>query len=75
MAEEGAQVSAGTGYPIGFYEPTKTIWDMVTRQTASEGVQGSEDVVDRYTATHLCTLAGARLDGDGEHGARFSQGI
>jgi predicted amidohydrolase YtcJ len=62
--DAGAQVSAGTDYPIGFYEPTKTIWGMVTRQTARVGVQGPEYVVDRYTAIHLCTLAGAQLHGD-----------
>jgi len=47
---------------------------MVTRQTADEGLQGSEYVVDRYTATHLCTLAGARLHGDGEQSGSLQRG-
>jgi predicted amidohydrolase YtcJ len=59
--EEGAQVSAGTDYPISFFEPIQTIWGMVTRQTAGGGVQGPEHAVDRYAALELSTVAGARL--------------
>jgi predicted amidohydrolase YtcJ len=37
---------------------------MVTRETAKASVQGPEYAVDRYTALHLSTLAGAELNGD-----------
>ena len=37
---------------------------MVTRETANAGVHGPEYAVDRYTALHLSTLAGAELNGD-----------
>jgi predicted amidohydrolase YtcJ len=62
--EEGALVSGGTDYPIGFFEPARTIWGMVTRQTKEQGVQGAEYAIDRYTAAWLCTAAGARLTGE-----------
>jgi hypothetical protein len=62
--DEGAQVSAGTDYPIGFYEPIHTIWGMVTRETASVGVQGPEYAVDPWTALRLSTTAGAELHGE-----------
>lgn len=59
---------------IGFYERTKTIWGMVTRQTSTVGVRVPEYLVDRYTAIHLCTLAGAELHGDAEHLASLRPG-
>jgi predicted amidohydrolase YtcJ len=61
---EGAQISTGTDYPIGFYEPIRTIWGMVTRETARVGIQGPEYAVDRYTAVYLSTAVGAQLNGD-----------
>jgi predicted amidohydrolase YtcJ len=39
---------------------------MVTRETASVGVQGPEYAVDRYTAVYLSTVAGAQLHGEGD---------
>ena len=39
--EEGAELSAGSDYPIGFYEPVRTVWGMVTRQTESVGCSPS----------------------------------
>ena len=59
--DEGAEVSAGTDYPIGFYEPVRTIWGMITRETESVGIQGPEYAIDRETAMRLATVAGARL--------------
>jgi len=47
---------------------------MVTRQTAGECLQGSEYVVDRYTATDLCTLACARQHGEGEQSGSLQRG-
>jgi predicted amidohydrolase YtcJ len=38
---------------------------MAPRESANTGVEGPEyAVVDRYTALHLSTLAGAELNGD-----------
>jgi predicted amidohydrolase YtcJ len=65
--EENALLSAGTDYPIGFFEPVRSIWGMVSRQTKEEGVQGPEYAIDRYAAAWLCTAAGARLTGEGDH--------
>jgi len=62
--EEGAELSAGSDYPIGFYEPVRTVWGMVTRQTESVGVQGPEYAIDRETAMRLATVAGAHLSGE-----------
>jgi predicted amidohydrolase YtcJ len=59
--DEGAELSAGSDYPIGFYEPVRTVWGMVTRQTESVGIQGLEYAVDRKTALRLATVAGAHL--------------
>ena len=39
---------------------------MITRETASVGVQGPEYTVDRYTAMHLSTVAGAQLHGEND---------
>jgi predicted amidohydrolase YtcJ len=64
--DERAELSAGTDYPIGFYEPLRTVWGMVTRQTAAVGQQGPEYAIDRATAFRLCTVAGAELSGDGD---------
>jgi len=62
--DEGADLSAGSDYPIGFYEPVRTIWGMVTRQTETVGIQGPEYAIDRETALRLTTVAGARLSGE-----------
>jgi predicted amidohydrolase YtcJ len=59
--EEGADLSAGTDYPIGFYEPLRTVWGLVTRQTAAVGKQGAEYAIDRATALRLSTVSGAGL--------------
>jgi hypothetical protein len=69
--DEGAQVSAGTDYPIGFYEPIQTIWGMVTRETASVGVQGPEHAIDRWMALRLSTLAGVEVASDA-NGSRIT---
>jgi len=64
--EEGAELSAGTDYPIGFYEPLRTVWGMMTRQTESVGVQGPEYAIDRETAFRLAIVAGAKLSAEDE---------
>jgi predicted amidohydrolase YtcJ len=62
--EEGAELSAGSDYPIGFFEPVRTVWGMVTRQTESIGIQGPKYAIDRETAVRLATVAGAQLSGE-----------
>src|SRR5262249_41085017 len=59
--DEGAQISAGTDYPIGSYKPLDTVWGMVTRETEQIGVQGPEYAVDRPTAMWLASGATAQL--------------
>jgi predicted amidohydrolase YtcJ len=61
---EGAQLSAGTDYPAGSYDPILDIWGMVTRGTKQAGVQGPEYAIDQYTAVQLYTGGGARLNGE-----------
>ena len=56
----------GTDYPIGFYEPIRTVWGMVTRQTREAGAEGPEYAIDVYTAVFLSTAAGAYLNGESE---------
>src|SRR5262249_354813 len=51
-------------YPIGFYEPMRTVWGMITRQTDAVGIQGPEYAVDRDTAFRLATVAGAYLSNE-----------
>jgi len=60
--EEGAQVSAGTDYPVSSYNPLLSIWGMVTRGTQQAGGQGPEYAIDQYTAVRLYTAAGAELN-------------
>jgi predicted amidohydrolase YtcJ len=62
--DEGGELSAGTDYPIGFYEPMRTVWGMITRQTETAGIQGPEYAVDRDTAFRLATVAGAYLSNE-----------
>jgi predicted amidohydrolase YtcJ len=64
--DEGAQLSAGTDYPIGSYSPLETVWGMTTRQTDRLGVQGPEYAVDRSTAVWLAGAATANLLGESD---------
>jgi predicted amidohydrolase YtcJ len=64
--KEGAHLSAGTDYPIGWYAPLDTLWGMVTRQTEAAGVQGPDYTVDRVTAAWLSTAGTARLLGESD---------
>ncbi len=64
--DEGGTLSAGTDYPIGFYEPIRTVWGMVTRQTREAGAEGPEYAIDVYTAVFLSTAAGAYLNGESD---------
>ena len=61
---EGAQLSAGTDYPISSFNPLESIWGFVTRATKEVGIQGPEYAIDQYTAAQLYTVGGAQLDGE-----------
>jgi predicted amidohydrolase YtcJ len=58
----GANLSAGTDYPVGSIDPLACIWGFVTRQTRDAGILGPEQAIDVYTALRLYTAAGAALD-------------
>jgi predicted amidohydrolase YtcJ len=62
--DEGAQLSAGSDYPIGSYNPLDTVWGMVTRQTEQVGVQGADYAIDRETAVWLAGAGTAQLLGE-----------
>jgi predicted amidohydrolase YtcJ len=62
--DEGAHLSAGTDYPIGFFNPLQSVWGMVTRQTEQVGIQGPEYAIDRDTATWLASAGTAQLLGE-----------
>jgi predicted amidohydrolase YtcJ len=62
---EGALLAAGSDYPVGPYNPMRSVWGMVTRQTAA-GVLGPEHAIDPYTAVRLYTADAARLVGEAD---------
>ena len=74
--EEGANISAGTDYPPGPYDPMLGLWGMVTRGTQKVGVQGQgpEYAVDQYTAVQLYTTAGAQLTGESDRRGTLQAG-
>jgi predicted amidohydrolase YtcJ len=67
--DDGALVAAGSDHDITFYNPLKSIWGMVTRDTATAGHQGEEHAVSRDVAFRLYTVAGAELIGERDRGA------
>jgi predicted amidohydrolase YtcJ len=64
--DEGAHLSAGTDYPIGFFNPLQSVWGMVTRQTEQLGIQGPEYAIEQSTATWLASAATAEAQGPGK---------
>jgi len=71
---EGAQLSAGTDYPVASFSPMESLWGFATRQTLRDGVLGGEQVIDRETALSLYTLGGATLDGETAHRGTLEPG-
>jgi predicted amidohydrolase YtcJ len=63
--DEGAQVAAGSDYPVGPYDAMTSVWGMVTRQTRA-GVLGPEHAIDVATAIRLYTSDAARLIGESD---------
>jgi predicted amidohydrolase YtcJ len=71
---DGAELSAGTDYPISFYEPVRGLWGLTTRQTERAGVQGPESAIDRATAVALYTTGTARLNAEADRLGRLAPG-
>ncbi|MEU9343638.1 amidohydrolase [Streptomyces sp. NPDC048278] len=59
----GAQVSAGSDFPVGQFGAMRSVWGMTTRQTAI-GVKGPEHAIGYDEAVTLHTLNAARLNGE-----------
>ncbi|MFD7335392.1 amidohydrolase [Streptomyces violascens] len=61
----GAQVSAGSDFPVGQFGAMRSVWGMTTRQTVI-GVKGPEHAITYDEALTLHTTNAARLTGE-EH--------
>ncbi|MFG2368563.1 amidohydrolase [Streptomyces mirabilis] len=59
----GAQVSAGSDFPVGQFGAMRSVWGMTTRQTVI-GVKGPEHAITYQEALALHTTNAARLCGD-----------
>lgn len=61
--DAGADVSAGSDYPVGAYGAAHSLHGLTTRSTVA-GVLGPEHAIDRAEAIELHTAAAARLTGE-----------
>ncbi|MER5867245.1 amidohydrolase [Kitasatospora sp. NPDC002040] len=61
--DAGADVSAGSDYPVGAYGAAHSLYGLTTRATV-DGVLGPEHAVSRAEAVQLHTVAAARLTGE-----------
>ncbi|WP_046730758.1 amidohydrolase [Streptomyces humi] len=59
----GAQVSAGSDFPVGQFGAMRSVWGMTTRQTVI-GVKGPEHAISYDEAVTLHTRNAARLNGE-----------
>ncbi|WP_250854319.1 amidohydrolase [Streptomyces malaysiensis] len=59
----GAQVSAGSDFPVGQFGAMRSVWGMTTRQTVI-GVKGPEHAIGYDEALTLHTTQAARLCGE-----------
>jgi len=59
----GAQVSAGSDFPVGQFGAMRSVWGLTTRQTVI-GVKGPEHAITYDEALTLHTLNAARLNGE-----------
>ncbi|MBV2155892.1 amidohydrolase [Kitasatospora sp. SUK 42] len=62
--DEGAQLSAGSDFPVGPYGAMVSVWGMTTRGTTA-GVVGPEHAIERAEAVALHTVNAARLTAEG----------
>jgi len=60
----GAEVSAGSDFPVGQFGAMRSVWGMTTRQTVI-GVKGPEHAITYDEALTLHTVNAARLCGEG----------
>lgn len=59
--DRGAQVSAGSDFPVGQFGAMRSVWGLTTRQTVI-GVQGPEHAISYDEAVTMHTVAAAQLD-------------
>ncbi|MFJ9243590.1 amidohydrolase family protein [Streptomyces sp. NPDC101776] len=59
----GAQVSAGSDFPVGQFGAMRSVWGMATRRTVI-GVKGPEHAITYDEAVTLHKVNAARLCGD-----------
>jgi predicted amidohydrolase YtcJ len=61
--DQGAQVSAGSDFPVGQFGAMRSVWGMTTRQTVA-GIQGPEHAITCAEALALHTTRAAHLLGE-----------
>lgn len=61
--DDGAQISAGSDFPVGQFGAMRSVWGMTTRQTVI-GVQGPQHAITYDEALGLHTTNAARLTGE-----------
>jgi predicted amidohydrolase YtcJ len=69
----GAQVSAGSDFPVGQFGAMRSVYGMTTRQTVI-GVKGPEHAITYDEAVTLHTVNAARLCGDQDLRGTLSPG-
>ncbi|MEU6657611.1 amidohydrolase [Streptomyces sp. NPDC046821] len=69
----GAQVSAGSDFPVGQFGAMRSVWGMTTRQTVI-GVKGPEYAISYAEALALHTTQAARLNGEEHLRGRLTPG-
>jgi hypothetical protein len=63
--DDGAEISAGSDFPVGQFGAMRSVWGLTTRQTVI-GVQGPQHAITYDEALALHTTNAARLTGE-EH--------
>lgn len=65
--DDGAEVTAGSDFPVGPYGAMRSVWGLATRQTVA-GVRGPEHAITVDEAITLHTTAAARFLGEDDRG-------
>ncbi|MER5388814.1 amidohydrolase [Saccharopolyspora sp. NPDC002686] len=71
--DAGADVSAGSDFPVGMYGAAHSLFGLTTRQTV-DGVCGPEHAITREEAIALHTTAAARLTGESDLRGQLAPG-